>query len=65
MYDRLKEEDMRVIQPDFGSTADKLKGEHLDMYDGVKPEVLCTTIFYENSVLSTVYLGRLDMTRSN
>ena len=33
------------------------------MYDGVKSEVLCTTKFDENSDLSTVYLGRIDMTR--
>ena len=33
------------------------------MYDGVQAEVLCTTKFDENSDLSTMYLGRIDMTR--
>ena len=47
----------------MGDTPDKLKGEYLDMYDGFTPEVLCTTKFDENSDLSTIYLGRIDMTR--
>ena len=34
------------------------------MYDGVRWEVLCPTKFNENSDLSTMYLGRKDMTRS-
>ena len=63
IYDRLKEEDRQVVELDFGNTLDKLKGEYLDIYDGVKSEVLCTTKFGENSDLSTMYLGRIDMTR--
>ena len=35
------------------------------MYDGVKLEVLSTTKFDKNSDLSTTYLGRIDMTRSD
>ena len=53
IYDRLKGEDRHVIAVDFGDTPDKLKGEYLDMYDGVKSEVLSTTKFDENSELST------------
>ena len=64
LYDRLKEEDRQAIEIDFGDTLDKLKkGEYLDMYDGVKSEVLSITKFDENSDLSTTYLGRIDMTR--
>ena len=33
------------------------------MYDEVKSEALSTTKFDENSVLSTTYLGRINMTR--
>ena len=55
IYERLKEEDRQVIEIDFGDTRDKLKGEYLDMYDGVKSEVLSTTKFDENSGLSTIY----------
>ena len=39
MYDRLKEEDRQVIELDFGDDPDKLKGEYLDMYDGVRSEI--------------------------
>ena len=35
------------------------------MYDGVRSEVLCTTMFDENSELSTMCLGRIEMTRSD
>ena len=48
---------------DFGDTPNKLKGEYLDIYDGITPEVLSTTNFDENSDLSITYLGRIDMTR--
>ena len=63
IYDRLKEEDRQFIELDFSDTLDKLKGEYLDMYYGVKSEVLSTTKFDENSDLSTTYLGRINMTR--
>ena len=43
IYDKLKQEDTQVIKLDFGNTLDKFKGEYLDMYDGVKSEVLWTT----------------------
>ena len=33
------------------------------MYDGIKSEVLSTTMFDENSDLSAIYLGRIDITR--
>ena len=33
------------------------------MHDGVKSEVLSTTKFDENAILSTTYLGRINITR--
>ena len=36
--------------------SDKLKGEYLDMYHGVRSEMLSTTKFDENSDLSTTYI---------
>ena len=39
--------------------------EYLDMYEGVKSELLDTTKCDENSDLSTTYLGRIDMTRAS
>ena len=35
------------------------------MYEGIQSEVINTTTYYENSYLSTTYLGRLDMTRAS
>ena len=63
--DRLKEEDRQVIEIDFSDIPDKLKGEYLDMYDGIKSEVLATTKCDENSDMSTTYIGRTNMTRLN
>ena len=65
MYHRLKEDDRQIIELDFGSTPEKLKGEYLDMYDGVKSIVSHTTKIDENSDLSTTYLGRIEMTGSD
>ena len=42
-----------------------LKGEYLDMYEGIQSEVISTTRFDENSDLSTTYLGRVDTTRAS
>ena len=37
--------------------------EYLDRYEGIKSEIVDTTRFGENSDLSTIYLGRIDMTQ--
>ena len=36
MYTRLKDEDGQVFRLDFGDNPDKLRGEYLDMYEGVQ-----------------------------
>ena len=65
IYDRLKEEDRQVLELDFGNNPDKVRGEYLDIYEGIKSGVSSTTKFYENSDLSTTYLGRIDMIRAS
>ena len=50
---------------DFCDTPEKLKGEYLNMYEGIQAEVICTTRFDENSDLHTTYLGRIDTTRNS
>ena len=40
-----------------------LKEEYLDMYKGIQSEVISTTRFNENLDLTTIYLGRVDITR--
>ena len=42
-----------------------LKGECLDMYEGVKSEILYITKFDDNSDPGTTYLGRENMTKSD
>ena len=39
------------------------RAEYLDMYEGIKTEIIDTTRFDENSALSTTYLGRINMTQ--
>ena len=65
MCDRLKDGDRQELELHFGNNPDKLRGEYLDMYEGVQSVVLSTTRFDENSDLSTTYLGRIDMTRAS
>ena len=65
IYDKLKEEDRQELELDFGDNPDKLRGEYLDMYEGVQSEVLSTTRLDEKKDLSMTYLGRIDMTRAS
>ena len=60
-----KEEKRQMLELDFGNTPEKLKGEYLDMDEGIQSEAISTTRFDENSDLSTTYLGRIDITRSS
>ena len=61
----ITEEERQMIEIHFGDMAEKLKGEYLDIYDGIQSEILSTTRFDENSDLSTTYLGRVDTTRAS
>ena len=54
--------DQRV---DFGPTPDILKGDYLDVYEGIQSEIVSTTRFNENSHLSTTYLGKSDRSKND
>ena len=54
-----------MLELNFGSTPEKLKGEYLDMYKGIHLDIISTTRFYGNLHLSTTYLGRVDITRAS
>ena len=41
---------------------DRSKEEYLDKYEGVRPEILNSTRFNENSDLSTTHLGKINTT---
>ena len=49
------EEERQMSELDFGDMLEKLKEEYLDIYDGIKSEILSTTRFNENSDLSKTY----------
>ena len=49
----------------FGQMLDILKKEYLDVYEGIKSEILKTTKFDENSDLSTTYLAKVDRLKNS
>ena len=51
-----EEEQSQKLDLDFGDTSEKLKGEYLDVYEGIQSEILSTTRFDENSDLNMTYL---------
>ena len=59
----MKEEERDVLELDFGDIPQKLKGEFLDMYEGIQSEILSTAMFNENSDLSTTYVGKVDTSK--
>ena len=63
LYLNLKEEESQTIDVDFGSNPETMKSNHLDMYEGVHTDVICTNRFDESSDLSTTYLGKTTVTR--
>ena len=64
LYKELQEEQLVSAGVNFGGSPEKLKAEHLDVYDGAYDKVISTDIFGEDMDLSTTYLGQVDMTRS-
>ena len=40
-----KEEEKQMLELDFGDMPEKLRGEYLDIYDGIQTEILSTTRF--------------------
>ena len=59
------EEERQIIELNFGDMPGKLRGENIDIYDGIQSEILSTTRFDENSDLSTTCLGRVNTTRAS
>ena len=65
IYDKFREEDRKILELDFGDIPEKIKGDYLDMYEGIQSEVINTTRFDKSSDLSTTYPGRIDITRAS
>ena len=53
-------EEEEFMELDFGSMPHNLLKEYLDLYEGIQSEIVNTTIFNENSDLSTTDLGQSD-----
>ena len=57
-----KDKNKSLLKVNLVESSGRSREEYLDRYEGVKPEIVDTTRFDENSDLSTTYLGRIDMT---
>ena len=64
LYRELQEKELLNTDVNFGSSPDKLKAEYLDVYEGVYAEIVSSDRFDEDTDLSTMYLGQIDMTRN-
>ena len=63
LYRELQEKELLNTDVNFGSSPDRLKAEYLDVYEGVYAEIVSSDRFDEDTDLSTMYLGQIDMTR--
>ena len=63
IYKEFKEQKMLKTCIDFSGVSEKVKSDYLDVYDGVYAEVISTNRFDEDTDLSTMYLGQIDMSR--
>ena len=64
LYKSLNNEQTIKTSLNFGNSPQNLKSEYLDMFEGVYAEVITTDTFYEDTDISTTYLGQVDMARS-
>ena len=58
-----KDKNKFLLKVNLVESSGRSREEYLDRYEGVKPEIVDTTRFDENSDLSTTYLGRINMTQ--
>ena len=63
LYLKLKEEERKTLDVDFGLYPDVTKARYLDVYEGVFAEIVYANKCNENSDLSTTYLGQIGMMR--
>ena len=63
LYRELQEKELLNTDINFGSSPDRLKAEYLDASEGVYAEIISSDRFDEDTDLSTMYLGQMDMTR--
>ena len=62
-YLKLKEEERKTLDADFGLYPDVTKARYLDIYEDVYAEIVYANKFNENSDLSMTYLRQIGMMR--
>ena len=63
LYMEFQEEELLSTDLNFGGSSAKLKSEYLDVYEEIYAEIVSSDRFDEDTDLSTMYLGQVDMTR--
>ena len=64
LYKKLNNEQTIKTNLNFGKSPEKLKADYLDVYEGMYMDVISTDRFDEDTILSTTYLGQVDMARN-
>ena len=52
--------DREFKELDFDVTSQKLQEEYIDVYEGIKSDIVSSNRFDENSDISTMYLGKIE-----
>ena len=65
LYLQLKEEKREALDVDIGLYPDVTKARYLDVYEDIYAEMVYSSKFDKNSDLSTMYLGKADMTKNS
>ena len=63
LYRQLQEKELLNTDVNFGGSPDRLKAEYLDIYKDMYAEIVSSDRFDEDTDLSIIYLGQIDMTR--
>ena len=63
LYLKLKEEERKTLDVDFGLYPDITKARYLDVYEDVYAKIVYANKFNKNSDLSMTYLGQIGMMR--
>ena len=63
LYLKMKEEERKTLDIDFGLYPDVTKARYLDVYEDIYAEIVHVNKFNENSDLSMTYLGQIGMMR--
>ena len=58
-------EERYLVELDFGPTLDILKGDYLEMHEGIQSEIVNITRFDKKSDLSATYLKKSDRSKSD